>query len=37
MLVVIVGLDALMVMVVMTRVLCGRFVYLHDVYELWKE
>lgn len=29
--------DALMVVIVMAHVLHGRIVYLHNVYELWKE
>ena len=32
-----VGLGTLMVKIVMTSMLHSRIVYLHDVYELWKE
>jgi hypothetical protein len=37
MLAIAVELDTLIVVIVMTHVLHSRFVYLHDVYELWKE
>jgi hypothetical protein len=37
MLAIVVGLDTLIVKIVMTHVLHGCFVYLHDVDELWKE